>query len=344
MKPSVTRSPVLDGHSATFVWYGKRAPLLIGDFTDWEDGKPVRLKRRAPEMWTYRLELPADAYIEYAYVENDERFDDPLNPKITPNGYGKLNHYFYMPAARPTSLARKMKNVSAGTVTSHVIRDEDLIVGGERQVYLYRPAETGPTPLLVVLDGPDYLHRASLARIVDNLAAQKHIRPISMAMVANAGQAREVEYSCSESTVRFINNDIIPLARQHLDLIDLQAAPGAYGILGASLGGLIAFYTACRLPHVFGSCLSQSGAFWLDEFESVAFDLIRNGPPRPLKIWLDAGLFDAIPLLQANQEMYAALSSRGYDARYREFPAGHNYTAWRDDIWRGLEYIFGVSQ
>jgi enterochelin esterase-like enzyme len=343
MKSSVIRSPVLDNHSATFVWYGKRAPLLIGDFTDWEDGEPVRLKRQAPETWMYRLELPADAYIEYAYVEGDERFADPLNPKTISNGYGKLNHYFYMPAGKPTSLARKKKNIPAGTVTSHVIHDEDLIVGGERQVYLYRPVEKKPTPLLVVLDGPDYLHRAGLARIIDNLAAKKRIRPISMALVANAGQAREVEYSCSESTVRFFNNDVIPLARQHLNLIDLQACPGAYAILGASMGGLMAFYTACRLPQVFGACLSQSGAFWLDEFRSVAFDLVQNSPQKPLKTWLDVGLFDAIPLLDANRAMYAALSSQGYPACYREFPAGHNYTAWRDDLWRGLEYVFGFS-
>jgi enterochelin esterase family protein len=29
---------------------------------------------------------------------------------------------------------------------------------------------------------------------------------------------------------------------------------------------------------------------------------------------------------------------------YREFSAGHNYTAWRDDIWRGLEAMFPFSR
>jgi enterochelin esterase-like enzyme len=36
------------------------------------------------------------------------------------------------------------------------------------------------------------------------------------------------------------------------------------------------------------------------------------------------------------------LLGRGYDVTYREFNAGHNYPAWRDDVWRGLEALFGI--
>jgi enterochelin esterase family protein len=38
--------------------------------------------------------------------------------------------------------------------------------------------------------------------------------------------------------------------------------------------------------------------------------------------------------------MYALLKEKGYNVAYREFTAGHNYTAWRDDVWRGLEAMF----
>jgi enterochelin esterase family protein len=61
-----------------------------------------------------------------------------------------------------------------------------------------------------------------------------------------------------------------------------------------------------------------------------------------MKIWMDAGLYDAKSLLKANREMHAALSQHGYETCYREYPGGHNYTAWRDDVWRGLEYLFGA--
>jgi enterochelin esterase family protein len=45
-------------------------------------------------------------------------------------------------------------------------------------------------------------------------------------------------------------------------------------------------------------------------------------------------------LLEPNRRMRALLEARGMLVGYREYPAGHNYTAWRDDLWRGLEALF----
>jgi enterochelin esterase-like enzyme len=38
--------------------------------------------------------------------------------------------------------------------------------------------------------------------------------------------------------------------------------------------------------------------------------------------------------------MHNLLTIRGYPVIYREYHAGHNYPAWRDDIWRGLETLY----
>ena len=45
-------------------------------------------------------------------------------------------------------------------------------------------------------------------------------------------------------------------------------------------------------------------------------------------------------LLPANRDMADLLSARGYPVTYREYPGGHNYPAWRDEVWRGLEKLF----
>jgi enterochelin esterase family protein len=39
--------------------------------------------------------------------------------------------------------------------------------------------------------------------------------------------------------------------------------------------------------------------------------------------------------------MQARLIEHEYEVFYREFSAGHNYPAWRDDLPAGLEYLFG---
>jgi enterochelin esterase-like enzyme len=157
-------------------------------------------------------------------------------------------------------------------------------------------------------------------------------------MVANGRGARMAEYGSSDATLAFIHELVLPAARQHLDLIDITIRPGAFGVMGASMGGLMALVTALRLPHIFGQVLSQSGAFHLGPHPSMAVALAEHGPVPPLRIWLDVGRYEE--LLESNRRMDALLQARGYDVTYREFNAGHNYRAWRDDLWRGLEALY----
>ncbi len=334
-------TPLIEDNVATFVWQGERAPRLIGDFTGWEDGDPAVLAKIQPGIWTYQLALPADAYIEYSFALGDERPKDPFNPRRSPNGVGGYNHYFHMPKRMLTSLARKNKNTPHGIVTQHSIPTELFAIGEKRTVFLYQPPVKEPASLLVVWDGRDFLRRMSLNNIIDNLIYKQRIRPIALALVDDGGLARTVEYSCNDSTLGFIMTEVLPLAKNHLNLIDINKNPGAYGVLGASMGGLMALYTGARIPQVFGHILSQSGAFAWAGFDMVVFDLLEHGDLRQLKIWMDVGIYDIPSLLVSNRRMYSLLNQRGYAVEYSEYNAGHNYPAWRDEVWRGLEYLFG---
>jgi enterochelin esterase family protein len=109
-------------------------------------------------------------------------------------------------------------------------------------------------------------------------------------------------------------------------------------VLGASLGGLMAVYTGVRLPRIFGKVLSQSGAFIIPGHEFVVVDLVRHTPPPEIDIWMNAGRYEL--LLDENRRMYTLLKEKKYNVKYHEYPGGHNYTSWRNDIWRGLEALF----
>lgn len=331
-------TPIVDGETATFVWQGDQGPQLIGDFTGWEEGSPLELAQVAPGLWTRTLTLPIDAYMEYAFWQDEERVGDPLNPHTTPDGLGHRNHYFYMPAAAPTPLTRRRRNVPHGAMTRHVVVEGFLLAGRKRTVYLYHPPAADPCPLLVVLDGQDYRPRARLANIVDNLIAQGRIRPVAMAMIHHGGQTRGIEYACSEAHLMVLIQQVLPLAQRELSLLDRRAHPGAYGILGASMGGLQALYAGIRAPDLFGYVLSQSGAFTLGEHDTVVWNLVRHSPVPSLKIWTDVGRYEW--LLDCNRQMHELLVAKGYDVTYREHNGGHNYPSWRNDLWRGLEHLF----
>jgi enterochelin esterase family protein len=332
-------SPIIDGEEATFVWRGRGPVSLAGDFDDWA-GPPLGFERVKPGLWARTLRLPRNAYVEYALVDGrGRRVRDPLNPRLTPNGLGGVNHFLYMPEAQPTPLARRQPGVARGTVTRHLVETEGLCVGRRRAVYLYRPPTSEPCPLLVVLDGPDYLRRVRLPVLVDNLVAQGRIRPVALALVASSRAARTPEYACSEATLFFLLQRVLPLARQELRLVDERRSPGAHALLGASLGGLMAVYGALRAPDVFGRVLSQSGAFHVWGWDFVVLALARLPPTRSLDIWMDCGRFEA-GLLEGNRRLHPLLAAAGHRVEYREYSGGHNYPAWRDDLWRGLERIF----
>ncbi len=339
-------TPLIDGETVTFVWRGPHAPHLIGDFNNWGwgHGSPLDLAQIAPEVWVHTETLPRDAYIEYTYVLDSQRLRDPLNPRVITNGVGGWNQFFRMHDSAPTPLVTAKRGVLRGRITRHSVQGDHLVGGGERTVYLYQPPTTEPAPLLVVFDGQDYLRRAHLTTMVDNLIAQGRIRPLALALVNHGGQARFVEYMCNESTIFFLLRHVVPLARAQLNLLDIKAFPGSYGVLGASMGGLMALYTGVRAPEVFGRVLSQSGAFGNPEpnHAAVLFGLLRQEDIKPLNIWLDVGQLEW--LVTANQQMHELLQAKGYTVTYREYPGEHNYTSWRDDVWRGLELLFAPER
>ena len=340
-------NPVIDGSEVTFFWEGRSAPTLISDTNNWNE-KANPFKRVSPRLrpastksvWSCTLTLPRDAYVEYAFYDrvSQEKFLDPFNRRTVSNGLGGRNNFFYMPQTMPSPFTVRRADIPVGALTSHRVETRWLRDDYEREIFFYRPPVNGPVPLLIVYDGQDYLQRGKLATMVDNLMADGRIQPLALAFLPNAGRWRSVEYACSDATILWLDQIILPLAREKLNLIDIDKQPGAFGVLGASLGGTMSLYTGLRMPDVFGRVISQSGAFMIESRNFAIVDLVRHGQAQGIEIWMDVGRLDT--LLEDNRHMYRLLQEKEYNVAYREFSGGHNYTAWRDDLWRGLEAMF----
>ena len=340
-------NPVIDGPEVTFFWEGRSAPTLMSDANNWDE-KANPFKRLSPRLrpataksvWYCTLSLPRDAYIEYAFYDRvtQEKLLDPLNRRTVSNGLGSRNNFFYMPQTMPSPFSVRRADIPVGVLKSQRVETRWLRDDYEREIFLYRPPVKEPVPLLVVYDGQDYLQRGKLTTMVDNLIADGRIRPIAIAFLPNAGRWRSLEYACSDGTLLWLDEIILPLANEKLSLIDINSQPGAFGVLGASLGGTMSLYTALRMPDVFGKVITQSGAFMIESRDFAVVDLIRHGQAQGINIWMDIGQLD--PLLEDNRNMHRLLQEKGYTVSYREFSGGHNYTAWRNDLWHGMEVLF----
>jgi enterochelin esterase family protein len=336
-------NPLIDGTRVTLVWEGQSAPRLIDDLHGWTEN-PQRMTRASAGVWRTSFDLARNAYLEYAFYDpqTGTHLHDPFNRRRVSNGLGGHNHFFYMPEADgPTPLVHLPAGGMKGRITHHTVATEWVTTNKRRRVYMYHPPTAEPVPLLVVYDGLDYLRHGRLAQILENLIAQKRIRPLAAAFVQNAREgARSVEYGCSEATLVFVARDVLGLARQHLNLLDPARNPGSYGVLGASLGGLMAVYTAMRLPHLFGRALSQAGSFEHSgyEGETIVIQMARHFPRPPVRIWMSCGAMDF--LVKENRSIVSLLRRRRYDLTYVENGGAHNYTTWRDSLAQGLETLF----
>lgn len=332
-------NPVIEGNRVTFVWKGKSAPYFIDDIHQWEES-PQKMKRAAPDLWTYTLVLDSDSYLEYAFLDprSKRRLKDPLNKQTVFNGIQHYNHFFYMPEAGPTPFAVKRKGVPSGRVTRHFVDTWMIQDDGKRELFLYQPPVKKAVPLLLVYDGTDYLKRAMLNVIVDNLIHEKRIQPIAMAFFQNGGDRRGVEYACSDATLMTLDYSVLPFTAKKLNLIDIKKDRGAYGVLGASFSGLMSVYTGLRMPEIFGRVIAQSSVFESEGRDFVAVDLIRAKMSREIKIWMNIGHFDW--LLEDNRRIQPLLQNNGYNVTYSEAPGGHNFTFWRDQLPAALEAMF----
>ncbi|MGQ9907198.1 MAG: alpha/beta hydrolase [Candidatus Flexifilum sp.] len=347
-------NPLIDGDRATFVWVGDVPPLLIGDFTGWHQGVELT---RVPDadggqaIWAHTVTLPRAAYVEYAWARQlktdttpEVRIPDPYNARTIWNGIDADNHWFGMPEYQPTGLIRRRRGIARGRITRIAVAHDLMIARKPRSIWLYQPPVQEPVPLLVVWDGRDYLTRARLPAIVDNLIGLGRIRPIALALIDNAGKLRFQEYLMSEGTIALLTEVLLPTFKRHLNLIDPEVEPRSWGVLGASMGGLMALFTGLRLPHIFGHVISQSGAFEFrfGERRPLMDEIIRKGKRRKLTIWQDVGSLEW--LYPANQRMNRLLRKRGYRVSYRVFEGGHNYTCWRNQLPDALSAVYGQGE
>jgi enterochelin esterase-like enzyme len=337
-------TPLIDGTTATLIWQGVQAPYLKGDFSSWQVSGAPQPEKIEEGLWQYTLTLPEDAYLEYAFFgevdSDDSRLPDPFNPRLIFNGVEHDNHYFGMPGYRATPLTHYQRGTARGKIIRHRMTKYDLALGKRRDLWLYQPPTPDPVPLLVVYDGTDYYRRARLNVIVDNLIARQQMAPVAMAMIDHAGEYRFAEYHAPEATL-FTVARVYEIARTHLNLLDISEHHTEYGVMGASLGGLMALYTGVRMPQYVGKVLSQAGGFDIcpaPRVESLMHQLVRLLPTQPLRIWQDCGTLDW--LLESNRAMRTVLEAKGYDLTYREYNAGHNFTAWRDVLPEALTTLY----
>jgi enterochelin esterase-like enzyme len=334
---AATGTPFLTDSTVTLMYCGAATRVSVaGDLNGWKPDTDFMTRVPGTNLFYSVLRADAASRFEYKLVVDETWILDPFNRRQAMGGYGP-NSEIWMPEYRPPDEVVPRIGTPAGKIDTLLVHSAKL--GRSHPVFVYLPSAyrkgADTLPAMVVTDGGEYLTLGLMHVVLDNLIADRRIPPVIGIFVdprtdvsQSSTSARMTDYAMSDDYTEFLIDDVLPEVRTRYAI---TADPARTGIMGASLGGLCAAFTAYSRPDVFGFCAAQSPSFWWKD--SAMVRLIDDGPKRPVRFYVDTGTIrDAQEEARA---MRAALRRKGYELTYTEVPEGHNWVNWRariDDI------------
>ena len=247
-------------------------------------------------------------------------------------------------AAYPSDPAFKpLSEEERGVIVDAEWNDSKIYPGTARNIKVYVPKQyDGKTPacLLVCMDG--ILYQATT--VMDYLIKTGEM-PVTIGVFINPGVIKGedgsvLRYNRSNEFDRtdavfasFLEQEILPLAESLVTpdgrAIILSKDPADRAITGASSGGICSFTAAWERPDLFSRVYCTVGTFVSMRGGHDYPALIRKTEPKPLRIYLQDGKYDAWnPLFgdwwEANQLMESALDFAGYELFFKWDRGGHS--------------------
>ena len=227
--------------------------------------------------------------------------------------------------------SQRQPGVPQGVVTKHEWRST-IFPGTDRAYWVYVPAQYTPdipANVMIFQDGGGYVNETGETRapiVFDNLIHQGKL-PVTIGIFINPGHFpsvaegkelisnRSFEYdTLSDQYVRFLLEEILPAVGEKYKL---TTDPNCRAICGASSGGICSFTVAWQRPDAFRKVLSHVGSFADIRGGHVYPFLVRKTPPKPIRVYLQAGANDLDvgwgDWSLANLAMASAFNFTGYD-------------------------------
>jgi enterochelin esterase-like enzyme len=321
-------TPMIEGPQVNFIYYGPQARQveLTGEFNQWgRGGQAIRMAPLGASKFFYHtLQLSEPARLEYKFIVDGQWQPDPFCPNQVDNGLGESNSYFMVGDFQEPPELQWVGDIPHGRVEQFEFSSKRL--DNTRRVYVYLPAAYDTDQgrrfgSLYVHDGGEYLERAKMANVLDNLIAQGHLPGLVTVMVDPVN--RMEEYWANDHYLEFLCSELLPEIEQRY-----RTAPDrkARGVMGASLGGLISVYVALSRPDLFSLVAGQSSALMIEEQKLAS--MVQSTGRAKFRFYFDVGKYEP-RFIPAHERFIGLLKKKRWPTLYQELPGGHNWTSWR---------------
>jgi len=323
---------------------------LAGDHTAWA-GVDMTLDHG---LWWVRSVVPDPVDSLYKFIDGGGTFAaDPLARRY---GYDSFGEFSLVEAAAPH--LERWPEVSDGTVLPRTVRVWVPAAAARRHLYvhdgqnLFDPAGPWGGWRLQEVLGPE-----TLAVGIDNTAARMdEYTPVPDVVGGSTVGGAGDEYA------DFIERTVRPLIESRYGM------PEHVGVMGSSLGGLIAFHEVLRFPGAYDFAASLSGTFGWGSIGAHNETLIERWAAaghRMTVLFLDSGggpgsgcvdtdgdgIRDDSPDAADNYcetvQLAETLAASGYGTdvdlfRWWEPDAEHNEAAWAARVFRPVQIFEGL--
>ena len=330
-------TPMIDGTTVHFLYYSPEAQrvVLTGEFTQWGRRGITLTPLGKTGIFYHTLEFRGPLRIEYKFIVDGHWMLDPFCPNTVDNGIGEQNSFFMVGDFWEPPELEWVPMIPHGRVEDFDLKS--TVLRNIRRVYVYLPPNYEADaahrfPTFYVHDGGEYLTRARLATVLDNLLHSRDIPPLMAVMVDPVDRTRE--YWANENYGRFTEEELLPYIDDHYRTL---AQPEARGVMGASLGGLISTYLALSRPHLFSKVGGQSSAFFLEQDKIAA--LVRELSV-PISCYFDVGKYEP-QFTPAHRRLVPLLEAKNSTCFFQELASGHNWTSWRAHLKELLTFLWG---
>lgn len=333
------KSPIIDGNDVTFLYWGKpkRSLEFVSELSFWSSNNNTSFRKvDGEDLFHITLQLPEDSRLEYKYVVDGHWLLDPLNPLRCENGVGDQNSYLLMSDYKRVSEIHNREGISKGEIKEFELTGK--VLEGNRMIYVYLPPNYDKSeesyPSIYFHDGGDYINRAGAVNTINNLIENKEIRPIIAIFIDPIDRMTEYMYNIKYS--KLIAQEIVTHIDENFRTIK---KPEQRAILGASLGGIISFFTAYNFPNIFKNVAGQSSSFLY--LEKDVSRMIENSH-KEFNVYMDVGLFES--LIYSNRRIAQIYKRKGFKFSYQEISEGHTWSNWGTHLKDALKFFYGVFE